>query len=62
MKKEEIIEKVKELANEGNVEKAKLFLEEHKDSLGGCYDKAKAALESNSGVEGLLNKVKGFFN
>ncbi|WP_313627616.1 hypothetical protein [Enterococcus italicus] len=62
MKKDEIIEKIKELANEGNVEKAKLFLEEHKDSLGDYYDKAKAALESNSGVKGLLNKVKGFFN
>ena len=46
MTNDQLIKKIKELLNEGNVEKAKLFVEEHKDELGEYYDKAKVLLNS----------------
>ena len=44
MNKDELIKKAKELLNEGNIEKAKVFIEEHKVELGDYYDKAKVLL------------------
>ena len=41
MNKDELIKKAKELLNEGNIEKAKVFIEEHKVELGDYYDKAR---------------------
>lgn len=41
MNKEELIQKVKDLIGEGNVEKAQQFVEDHKDELGEYAEKAK---------------------
>lgn len=46
MNKEELIKKAKELLNEGNIDKAKAFIEDHKDELDEYYDKAKVLLKS----------------
>lgn len=62
MNKEELLSKIQELVGEGNLDKAKSFLEENKDQLGEYYDKTKELLHvDEGGVEGLLDKVKGFF-
>lgn len=41
MNREELIQKVKDLIGEGNVEKAQQFVEDHKDDLGDYAEKAK---------------------
>jgi len=60
MTNDQLIKKIKELLNEGNVEKAKLFIEEHKDELGEYYDKAKILLNSEK-FDGLKEQFKKFF-
>ena len=62
MKPEEILERVKAMIGDGNLEKAKDFMEEHKEDLGGYYDQAKEFIEGHDGdVDSLVNKVKGLF-
>ena len=60
MNKDELIKKAKELLNEGNIEKAKVFIEEHKVELGDYYDKAKDLLKSEK-IDGLIDRFKQFF-
>ena len=60
MNKDELIKKAKELLNEGNIEKAKVFIEEHKDELGDYYYKAKVLLKSEK-IDGLIDRFKKFF-
>lgn len=60
MEREELIKKVKELLNEGNLEKAKTFIEDHKEELGDYYDKAKNLLRSDK-MDDLLGQFKKFF-
>ena len=60
MNKDELIKKAKELLNEGNIEKAKVFIEEHKVELGDYYDKAKVLLKSEK-IDGLIERFKKFF-
>ncbi|WP_431606191.1 hypothetical protein [Enterococcus rotai] len=55
------MQKVKELIGEGNFEKAKQFLEEHKDNIGEQYEKIKGMIPDVD-AGGLADKVKGFFN
>ncbi|MBM7712702.1 hypothetical protein [Enterococcus xiangfangensis] len=60
MEREELIKKVKELLNEDNLEKAKTFIEDHKEELGDYYDKAKNLLRSDK-MDDLLGQFKKFF-
>lgn len=60
MTKEELIKKAKELLNEGNIEKAKAFIDEHKDELGDYYEKAKILVTSEK-IDGLKERLKKFF-
>ncbi|MBU5363796.1 hypothetical protein P7H74_09890 [Enterococcus devriesei] len=60
MNKDELVKKIKELLNEGNIEKAKAFIEDHKDELGDYYDKAKVLLKSGK-FDGLMDQFKKFF-
>lgn len=60
MDREELIKKIKELLNEGNLEKAKTFIEDHKEELGDYYDKAKNLLKSDK-LDDLLGQFKKFF-
>lgn len=60
MNKDELIKKAKELLNEGNIEKAKVFIEEHKVERGDYYDKAKVLLKSEK-IDGLIDRFKKFF-
>lgn len=60
MTKEELIKKAKELLNEGNIEKAKTFIDEHKDELGDYYEKAKNLVTSEK-IDGLKERLKKFF-
>lgn len=57
MTKEELIKKAKELLNEGNIEKAKTFIDEHKDELGDYYEKAKILVTSEK-IDGLKERLK----
>ncbi|MBU5363364.1 MAG: hypothetical protein ACLTXM_08465 [Enterococcus sp.] len=60
MNKDELIKKAKELLNEGNIDKAKAFVEDHKDELGDYYEKAKVLLKSEK-LDGLMDRFKKFF-
>ncbi|MGG5371205.1 hypothetical protein [Enterococcus sp. AZ196] len=60
MTKEDLIKKAKELLNEGNIDKAKEFIEDHKEDLGDYYDKAKGLLKSEK-IDGLIDHLKKFF-
>ncbi|MDT2828380.1 MAG: hypothetical protein ACTJHK_01745 [Enterococcus viikkiensis] len=60
MDKDELVKKIKELLNEGNIEKAKEFIEDHKDELGDYYDKAKVLLKSGK-FDGVMDQFKKFF-
>lgn len=62
MKPQEIFEKVQSLVGEGNIDKAKAFIEDNKDNLGEYFDKAKGLLEGNDMVKGALDSVKGLFD
>ncbi|TOZ02077.1 hypothetical protein [Leuconostoc pseudomesenteroides] len=59
MNKDEIVEKVKSLMSEGNLDKAKDFIEEHKEDLGENFDKLKGMIGDNA--EGVIGKIKGLF-
>ena len=56
MNTDELIKKAKDLMNEGNIEKAKEFIEDHKDELGDYYDKAKVLLKSEK-FDGSIQKI-----
>ncbi|MFZ2381070.1 hypothetical protein N2F28_08245 [Leuconostoc falkenbergense] len=60
MNKDEIVEKVKSLLSEGNLDKAKDFIEEHKEDLGENFDKLKGMIGDNA--EGVIGKIKGLFD
>ena len=60
MNKDELIKKAKELLNEGNIDKAKAFVEDHKDELGDYYEKTKVLLKSEK-LDGLMDRFKKFF-
>ncbi|MDV3545948.1 hypothetical protein [Leuconostoc falkenbergense] len=60
MNKDEIVEKVKSLMSEGNLDKAKDFIEEHKEDLGENFDKLKGMIDDNA--EGVIGKIKGLFD
>lgn len=70
MKPEELMDKAKELLNDGKLEDAKAFVEEHKDQIGdkihdltdmfgGNLDSITDKLGDNA--DGILDKVKGLF-
>lgn len=60
MNQDELIKKAKELLNEGNIEKAKVFIEDHKEDLGEYYEKAKVLLKSEK-FDDLKDQLKKFF-
>lgn len=63
MNKDEIMAKIKELLSDGNLDKAKAFLEEHKADLGDYYEKAQTLLKDHADdVGGLLDKAKSLFD
>lgn len=53
------MEKIKDMIGEGNIEKAKDFIEDHKEDLGEYYEKAKELVKNNA--EGVIDKVKDIF-
>ncbi|KAF0467880.1 hypothetical protein ACSAHR_00490 [Pediococcus pentosaceus] len=59
MNKDDIMEKIKDMIGEGNIEKAKDFIEDHKEDLGEYYEKAKELVKNNA--EGVIDKVKDIF-
>lgn len=59
MNKDDIMEKIKDMIGEGNIEKAKDFIEDHKEDLGEYYEKAKELVKNNA--EGIIDKVKDIF-
>ncbi len=61
MNKEELIQKVKDLIGEGNVEAAQKFVEEHKDDLGDFADKAKDMI-TNFNPDEFSEKAKHAFS
>ncbi|MGC6767852.1 hypothetical protein ACYSNR_11590 [Enterococcus sp. LJL128] len=61
MNKDELIKKATDLIGEGNFEKAKKFLEEHKDEIGEQYTKLMKSLPDNMDINGIADQVKGFF-
>jgi len=60
MNKDELMKKAKELLNEGNLEKVKELIEDHKDELGEYYEKAKTLLKSEK-IDDLMARFKKFF-
>lgn len=61
MDQKELMEKVKELLKNGKVDEAKQFVADHKEELGGYFDKAKEAVK-NVDLNGITDKFKNFFN
>lgn len=57
MNKDEMIQKVKDLIGEGNIDAAKQFVDEHKDDLGDFADKAKDLI-SNFDPSDIADKAK----
>lgn len=57
----DLLQEVKDLIANKDIEGAKRFIETHKDELGDYLEQAKTILAGSEGVNGLLNKVKGFF-
>ncbi|MDA3972417.1 hypothetical protein PF023_00030 [Enterococcus thailandicus] len=60
MNKDELIAKVKEMVNEGNLDEAKQFVEDHKDELGSYVEQAKHLLKDID-VDGITDKLKNLF-
>ncbi|GEK36048.1 hypothetical protein K5E_00060 [Enterococcus thailandicus] len=60
MNKDELIAKVKEMVNEGNLDEAKQFVEDHKDELGSYVEQAKHLLKDID-VDGITDKIKSLF-
>ncbi|MBO0431382.1 hypothetical protein [Enterococcus sp. DIV0660C] len=60
MNKDELIAKVKEMVNEGNLDEAKQFIEDHKDELGNYVEQAKNLLKDID-VDGITDKIKSLF-
>lgn len=60
MNKDELIAKVKEMVNEGNLDEAKQFIEDHKDELGNYVEQAKNFLKDID-VDGITDKIKSLF-
>ncbi|MBO0482473.1 hypothetical protein [Candidatus Enterococcus courvalinii] len=60
MNKDELITKVKEMVNEGNLDEAKQFVEDHKDELGSYVEQAKHLLKDID-VDGITDKIKSLF-
>lgn len=60
MNKEEILQKIKELAQNGNLTEAKTFFEEHKEQLGPYTEKAQEFLQ-NFNLEDWSDKFKNLF-
>lgn len=66
MKPEELVAKAKEMLNDGKLEDAKAFIEEHKEDIGDKIHDLTGLLGENAGdalhnAEGMLDKVKGLF-
>ncbi|QIL45872.1 hypothetical protein G7081_01575 [Vagococcus coleopterorum] len=59
MKPEELFEKAKEMLNDGKLDEAKEFIEEHKEDIGEKIHDLTDMFGDNA--EGILNKVKGLF-
>lgn len=59
MNKDDIMKKVEDMIGEGNIDKAKSFIEDHKEDLGEYYEKAKELISNNAGD--VIDKVKGIF-
>ncbi|TLQ03608.1 hypothetical protein FEZ51_08360 [Pediococcus stilesii] len=60
MNKDDIMKKVEDMIGEGNIDKAKSFIEDHKEDLGEYYEKAKDLISNNAGD--VIDKVKGIFD
>lgn len=60
MNKDDIMKKVEDMIGEGNIDKAKSFIEDHKEDLGEFYEKAKDLISNNAGD--VIDKVKGIFD
>ncbi|MGT2896442.1 hypothetical protein ACVRZR_08745 [Streptococcus entericus] len=57
----ELLEKIKELIAKGDINAAKEFINENKDSLGDYLEQAKGLLDGldlSKGLDGVLDKAK----
>lgn len=61
MNKDELIQKVKDLIGEGNIETAQKFVEAHKDELGDFAEKAKDMI-TNFNPDEFSEKAKQTFD
>lgn len=56
-----LLDEIKKLVANKDLDGAKKFIEEHKDDLGDYLEQAQALLKGNEAVNDALNKVKGLF-
>ena len=57
----DLFNKVKEMIDGKDFDKAKAFIEDHKDDLGDYLEQAKKLVAGNQMVDGALDKIKGLF-
>ncbi len=61
MNPQELFTHLKELIANRDIEGAKTFFEENKDSFGEYYEQAKGLVNGADGANGALDSVKGLF-
>ncbi|MGT2801558.1 hypothetical protein [Streptococcus henryi] len=61
MNPNELLNQVKELIEKKDFSAAQKFINDNKDQLGDYFEQAKKLVEGAGGVDGVLDKVKGFF-
>lgn len=62
MNPNELLNQVKELIEKKDFSAAQKFINDNKDQLGDYFEQAKKLVEGAGGVDGVLDKVKGFFS
>ncbi|MGY3765253.1 hypothetical protein ACWOAH_01665 [Vagococcus vulneris] len=58
MNQEELLAKVQELIDKGNIDAATEFVSSNKEALGSYFEKANDLLTNNEGVNDLLDQAK----
>lgn len=58
----ELLNQVKEMIEKKDFSAAQDFINENKDQLGEYFEQAKAMLDGAGGLDGVMNKIKGFFD
>lgn len=58
----ELLNQVKEMIEKKDFSAAQDFINENQDQLGEYFDQAKAMLDGAGGLDGVMDKIKGFFD